>query len=259
LPLAADRGRGYKGPRRITLSRGSFHELYPVTALLALLVIGFFLIELLAHQKLGEELRNALLGFIDGRVLDRLGSMNPRRVQDGEVWRLVAAAFLHGNVLHLVFNTFVLVDLGRFCEPFLSSAKFFTAYIICAIAGSLGSYFYSIYVSPRVSVGASGALAGLIGLMLSYSIKERDRVMRDSLVRWIAYIVLITLILPRIDHAAHAGGFAAGLLLGLTVKPYTTSVVARRWRYPSYAAGAVLAVSLGFALWNHFAPLIRGR
>lgn len=254
------------------MSRRSFHELFPITSLLALLSIGFFIIEFLAHQKVGGEAQGALMLGIQYSVLDKLGAMDTQKAADGEVWRLLSCAFLHGGVFHIVVNMFWLVDLGRFCEPLLSSPKFFTVYLLCAIGASLGSLGY-VYVLPealqllgvdffprgRLSVGASGAVAGLFGLVLVYSIKERHPALRDMLVRWLVIIVLITFLIPRVDHVGHAGGFLTGCLLGLTVKDYTTSRSAARWRYPSYAAAAALAAALGVALWNHFSHLFGQR
>ncbi|MBN1442414.1 MAG: hypothetical protein JXA90_06870, partial [Planctomycetes bacterium] len=75
------------------------------------------------------------------------------------------------------------------------------------------------------------------------------------LLRWLIYIVVLSL-LPGIDWSAHAGGFAAGALLGLTVRDYMTSRQAARWVWPAYGAGGAVALCLLFAVWNYFSHLL---
>ena len=82
--------------------------------------------------------------------------------------------------------------------------------------------------------------------------------MMDSILRWIFFIAIFSLLIPRIDHAGHLGGFLTGALLGFTVEDYMASRAAARWRIPSYIAGVVLAVCLLSALWNYFSYLQSG-
>ena len=231
-----------------------FHEDFPITALLLLLVVGFFALELLGESKFGDDPRAW------GRVLHNLGALDSRLVRGGEVWRLLSCAFLHGGLMHVFFSVWIIFDIGRFCEPLLSSPKFFTVYVLCGLGGSTASLIWFVMQGGGVSVGASGALFGLIGLLLVYAWKERHHELKQSLLRWIGMILVVTVVLPflshiRVDHAAHAGGFVVGGLLGLTVKDYMTSSSARRWRLPSYAVGAVLGISLLLALYNYFSKL----
>ncbi len=104
----------------MTRSR-SFHEEFPVTAFLLLFNLAFFALEFIASTKGGELDANA--GFmrgIDGRVLVSLGSLWPDAVDRGEYWRLISCTFLHGSILHLLFNGLFLFDFGRLSEPLLS-------------------------------------------------------------------------------------------------------------------------------------------
>jgi membrane associated rhomboid family serine protease len=167
---------------------------------------------------------------------------------------MISAGFLHGGFLHILLNGMMLLDLGRHCEPFLSSWKFLAAYVVCLAGGSAGSLIQSIAtgVPGRSSVGASGALCGLIGLLLAHSFRERDREMRDGILRDVGGLVVLSLLFPGIDHAAHLGGFIAGGIFGLSVGPYISSREAARWRYPGYAAGAVGLGCLAWALVQYF-------
>ncbi|MBI4606826.1 MAG: rhomboid family intramembrane serine protease [Planctomycetes bacterium] len=234
-----------------------FHELYPVTAYLLLLNFAFFALEVIQHLKLAREIPDLLsVGGIAVPVTDILGSLSLPKVRQGEWWRVVSAGFLHAGFLHILMNGFVLYDLGRLCEPLLSSWKLLVVYGASLAGGSAGSLLYKAWRGGREadipSVGASGALCGLIGLLLVYAVRERHHELRDGILRWIAWIVVLTLLVPSVDHAAHAGGFAVGCAAGLTVRDYMPSRAAARWRYPGYAVAAAGLACLGWALWSYF-------
>ncbi len=234
----------------MTRSR-SFHEEFPVTAFLLLFNLAFFALEFIASTKGGELGGNA--GFmrgIDGRVLVSLGSLWPPLVDHGEYWRLISCTFLHGSLLHILFNGLFLYDFGRLSEPLLSRWRFLTVYTASGIGASLTSYL----VPPSAnSVGASGALCGLIGALLAYSIRHDKRDLRDSLKRVAIWLVVISF-MPGIDWAAHAGGFVVGFVFGWFTPAYTTSTSAARWRYPGIVAAVLVVGSLIMALRNYFLP-----
>jgi len=239
------------------LAQKQFYEDFPATAFLLLLNIAFFSLELIAHSKVWGELPALSLGVgVDSEVLHRLGSLSLSDFKMGEHWRLLSATFLHGGLFHFLMNGFVLFDMGRACEPFLSSWKFLVAYVASALGGSLGSVGYSLLQGKEraPTVGASGALCGMIGLLLVYAMKEGFTERRNYLLRWIGLIVVSSFLLGSVDHAAHLGGFLVGGAFGLGVGSYVTSQAAERWRYPGYLAAVLVAVSLSFALWNYFAP-----
>jgi rhomboid protease GluP len=242
------------------LSQRSFYDLYPITAILLLLCGGFFALEVIGFRQAGVEPGQMLmLGGLPRhvaqavtQVLIDLGASRAELIRDEhQYWRLLSAVFLHGGILHLLMNGSVLLNLGRICESQLSSTKFFTIYVLSGIGGSALPYFWRISqnLDQRMSVGASGALCGLIGMLLVFSIKEKKPALRASLTRWIIFMVLITLMMPGIDHLGHLGGFVVGGILGLTVKGYTTSREARLWRIPAWICGAMVVYSLGMAVW----------
>lgn len=223
----------------------SFHEEFPVTAFLLLFNLAFFALEFIASTK-GQN-GEGVLRMMPPGVLDRLGALSPSRIRSGEYWRLISCTFLHGNLIHLAFNGLFLFEFGRLSEPLLSRWRFLTIYAAAALGSSLSSF----YLTRALSVGASGALCGLLGALFSYSIRHEDRLLRDSLTRMIVYLVIISL-LPFVDWAGHAGGFAVGFAFGWFTSPYTTSSAAAKWRYPGYIAAAVLAGGLIMALRNYF-------
>lgn len=238
-----------------------FYEDFPATAFLLLLNLGFFCLELIVHSKaFGEMPMLTLEGGPNVEILHRLGSLSLEDLRQGEYWRILSATFLHGGFVHILMNGFVLLDLGRSSEPFLSSWRFLVVYVSSAVGGSLGSVGYTAVFSrgalhaSRATVGASGALCGLVGLLLIHAIKEGFTERRDLLLRWIALIIFSSFLLGSIDHAAHLGGFAVGCAFGLGVGSYTTSRAAARWKYPGYLAALSLVGSLGYTLFHYFVP-----
>lgn len=154
-------------------------------------------------------------------MLDRLGAnAYDLNVVEGEGWRFVTAIFLHGGILHLLFNGWALLTLAPICEEVYGAARFWTVYLLAGIAGNFASFQWALWRGHYFSnVGASGALCGLIGLLLVFRRGEGWDVGAESVRRtmrqWLFQTVLFGLLVPGIDNAAHLGGAAAGLLLGL--------------------------------------------
>lgn len=238
------------------MRRASFAETYPVTSFLLLSNLAFYALELAAHWKLTGSFPS-LLGGPDLRVTSLLGSSGLSDFEAGEYWRLVSSGFLHATLWHIALNGMVLWDLGRFCEPLLSPWKVLVVYLSSLLGGSLASIAYSAaFLDPwhagvRQSVGASGALCGLIGVLLVYSVRSRLTEMRDAIVRWVVWIALLSYLFRGIDHAAHAGGFLVGCGFGFTVESYIGSRQAARWRVPGIAAAGLVVACLGLAVLHY--------
>jgi rhomboid protease GluP len=240
------------------MRRGTFFNDFPVTSTLLLLCLGFYALEVYyTDRNHDQEIVQSILS-IDGEVLYGMGANNLSLVKQGEIWRLLSCAFLHAGLIHILFNAWVLSDLGRICEPLLGRERFAVAYVACALGGSLGTLGYAA-VSGRVnfSIGASGAIVGFIGLLLAFSIRHKDRHLRDAMMRWVIYIVIITVYIHfsgivSIDHAAHAGGFIVGFIFGFFTPRYVSSQGAKAWRIPFWIAIVVTAASLGMALAHYF-------
>lgn len=156
----------------------------------------------------------ALMGFgaIAGNVLIRLGASLPLAINLFQPWRFVTAVFLHGSVMHIVFNMWVLMDIGPQIEELYGSARYLFIYVLTGIGG----YVVSSTVG-KFSVGGSGALLGLIGVLLAITTGRRSagmQMLRGQIIRWLIYIAVFGFLFPGIDNFAHAGGLAAGFLLG---------------------------------------------
>jgi membrane associated rhomboid family serine protease len=133
-------------------------------------------------------------------------------VATGEYYRLITAAFLHGSILHLLLNMYVLYVIGTPVEAALGRVRYLTLYLLSAFGGCVASYAFNNFNTP--SVGASGAIFGLFGAFLVISHHLR----RD--LTSIAVLIGINLaigFLPgtNIDWRAHVGGLITGALLTL--------------------------------------------
>lgn len=147
--------------------------------------------------------------------------------QDGQWWRLFTALFIHFGVIHLILNMWALWDIGRLVERLYGRWRFAVLFLGSGVAGNLVSLVTQ--GNQAVSGGASGAVFSLYGALLLFLWRERRQVNAGEF-RWLfggalAFsLVLLVLgqIVPGIDNAAHAGGLAAGLLLGaLLALPWT--------------------------------------
>ncbi|MET0821778.1 MAG: rhomboid family intramembrane serine protease [Aeromicrobium sp.] len=138
------------------------------------------------------------------------GALQPYLTADGDYWRLITSAFLHGSVLHLLFNMYALYLFGPFVERALGTARFVIAYLTAAMAGSIAVYLLADPTSA--TIGASGAVFGLFGMALLLLLKAKQDV--RTLLVLLAINAFISVAGPDISWQGHLGGFVAGLALG---------------------------------------------
>lgn len=166
---------------------------------------------------------SALPSILSGNIYDadslsliKLGANISTLVKSGEYFRLLTAIFLHGGIIHLFFNMYALYSIGNFIETYFGRSKYFIVFMLTGIVGSLTSYIFT----RGFSVGASGAVFGLLGLLLAQKLKRKVYYAELPIdTRSIVMIVVINLILgftiPNVDNAAHIGGLISGTSLGL--------------------------------------------
>lgn len=131
----------------------------------------------------------------------------------GRYWTLVSANYLHGGILHLLFNLMALRQLAAWVVNEYGSSRMFVIYTLGGVAGYLVSYFAGV----PFTVGASAALCSLIGALLFYG-KSRGgshgRMVYREIGGWALSISIFGLIFPGINNWAHGGGVLAGIALG---------------------------------------------
>ena len=147
--------------------------------------------------------------FLLGDVLIANFGLFAPSVTNGQWWLLITAGFLHGSIIHLLFNVYILWVLGSQLENIVGKTKFIIIYFVSLLGGSLASYLFSPFGS--YSIGASGAIFGLMGAML---VVGRKRNLDISQITTLVVInVVIGFVLSGIDWRAHLGGLAAGALI----------------------------------------------
>ncbi|HEV2175709.1 MAG TPA: rhomboid family intramembrane serine protease [Terriglobia bacterium] len=222
----------------------------PSTATAILIAVNILLYVLtwyLTQQQAAATLTQAPgLGGISNEVLLRLGAkFGPLMVQ-GQWWRLVTACFLHAGLLHIGMNMWVLFDIGPVAEQLFSSSKFLVFYLVTGVAGYVLSFLWSPY---GISIGASGAIMGMIGVLIGASFHHGTlgREYRSRLWRWILYILIFGLFFA-VDNAAHIGGAAAGIALGYIIPEGEPSTRAEETLWGLLAVASVIIIAGSFAL-----------
>ncbi len=200
-------------------------------------------------QGVGGGLMN--LGGIATQVSYRLGASLPLVYNIGQPWRLVTAIFLHGSLIHIGFNMWVLMDIGPMVEELYGSARYLFLYVVTGVAGYLLSSSFG-----HLSVGASGSLLGLVGVLLAATTGRKSmaaQALRSSLIRWLIYIAVLGFISSGTDNFAHLGGVASGYALGRLMPDRTPADLNERRmaNLMGWGAGIAIAVSFGFMIMNY--------
>lgn len=186
-----------------------------------------------------------------------MGALDVSRVvQKHQGWRLISCNWLHAGVFHILANMLSLLVIGIRLEREFGFVKIGLIYVISGFGGSLLS---ALFLKANISVGASGALFGLLGSMLSELITNWT-IYANKVAAFVTLVLIIAInlaigILPHVDNFAHIGGFLTGFFLGFVFlirpqygwvsKKYTTpgSVSSDKSKFKAYQA-ILWAVSL---------------
>ena len=170
-------------------------------------------------------------------ILQR-GALVPELVANGDYWRLLSSVFLHSGAIHLGFNMLSLYYLGSFVEESFGRGRFLALYILSGISGGIAYLYFGDFTGP--AVGASGAIFGLLGGVLGYSLRRGTFSWQNPIIRQLLILTALNLYLgfsiPNISNTAHIGGLIGGAVFGWLTAP---TVYARK-RLP--AATPVLIV-----------------
>ena len=136
----------------------------------------------------------------------------------GEWWRTITSTFVHIGIIHIFMNMWCLWNLGRMAERIYDKSTYLGAYLLCGVGGSIASLAWQPLV---VSAGASGAIFGIAGLLittfwmgnLNLPSDHTSSIMR-SLLGFAGYNLLFGAAVPGISNSAHLGGLFTGLILG---------------------------------------------
>jgi rhomboid protease GluP len=147
---------------------------------------------------------------LDGRTIVRFGASFAPLNFHGQWWRLITAGFLHGGIFHILMNSWVLFDIGAQVEEIFGPRRMVVIYIFSTVTGFTASTFWA-----PLSVGSSAGIFGLIGAMIAMGMQSRSQVgdaIKSHYMRWAFYGLLMGLMFPMTDNAAHLGGVAGGFV-----------------------------------------------
>jgi rhomboid protease GluP len=184
-----------------------------------------------------------------GAQLTGWGANDGRRVVlHHEFWRLFTSVFVHGGIIHLALNMSSLLVIGPLIERLYGNIAFGVLYLAAGIGGAIAS----MMVSPvRVSVGASGALFGVLGALLAFLSTHRHSIPKSVLkplganaLGIVIFMAILGSVVPNIDQAAHLGGLATGFVSGFLLSRPWPAVFSRRVAIRRIAMSALIALAL---------------
>src|SRR5829696_5242096 len=197
--------------------------------------LTYFLIALNVLVGLGSLLGGG--GTTSSGLIDD-GGLSAATIRDGEYWRLLTSGFLHGGLFHLLANMLALYILGQMVEPALGRLRFALLYFVALLCGSFGA----LLLSPdSLTVGASGAVFGLMGAAAVVARNRGINLMESGLGIWIGLNLLITFTIPNISIGGHIGGLVGGV-----VAAFLLLELPERMRLPDIAA-SLACVAIGAA------------
>lgn len=180
------------------------------------------------------------------------GALVPASVAGGDVWLLLTSMFLHAGFIHLALNMLSLYFLGAFVEVAFGRSRFLALYLTSGLAGGIAYLYFGAFDGP--AVGASGAIFGILGGVLGYSLRRGTFSWQNPLIRQLLILTALNLYfgfsVANISNTAHIGGLLGGLAFGWLVAPTVYSQKRLRAATPTIVIlGAELIL---LAIWFLF-------
>ena len=174
-------------------------------------------------------------------------------IRIGEYYRLITGIFLHGSLIHLFFNAYALYVIGSQIENYFGRIKYLIIYLV---SGLMGALFSMIFGGNVASIGASGAIFGLMGALLYFGYHYRvylGNVLKTQLIPLIIFNLFLGFILNGVDNFAHIGGLIGGLLItkALGVKDKSTT-------FDRVNGWIIVTIFTGVILYMAFVYSVRG-
>ena len=184
-----------------------------VTRALVIINVGVFFLNLAQGASLGQ---NGGSLFQDGALVGRatFDGVHLVGVAEGEWYRMITAMFLHGSIVHLGFNMFMLYWIGTPMERAVGHLRFLLIYFVSGLCGSAGAL--ALTDQNALTVGASGAIFGILGAALVYE-RQRTFVLGGSALSIIVINLVLSFVVPNISIGGHVGGLIGGAACGLAL------------------------------------------
>jgi rhomboid protease GluP len=199
-----------------------------VTTTLLTVNVGMYLLTVVYSMRSGN---NQALMDIDPNTLISLGATLPRALHLGQWWRLVTAGYLHGGLIHILGNMWVLLQVGSQVEELYGSARMFVYYTVATICG----YYLSSAIMGHFSVGASAGITGFLGVMIAWGMQRGDAIgeyIKGQYLIWVVYLLASGFMFTAVDNTAHIGGLVSGFAIAwLTGTPrHENSPIEKVWK-----------------------------
>lgn len=214
----------------------------------------FFLFSLLLNPAETKWTMNPFAALApDTRSLLMLGATGTFPVyQMGNWWTLITAGFLHGSLLHILFNMAALYHVGQLAERAFGPFRMLLIYLLTSAAG----FALSLVGGVRLTIGASAAVCGLIGALLYYGKRRggfHGKAVYQHTQGWIIGLVIIGFLMPGINNWGHGGGLLAGILAAFALgysenRPETPNL--------RMAVFGIAMVVLALLAWVAFTALV---
>jgi len=178
-----------------------------------------------------------------------MGAKNDKLIRRGELHRLFTPMLLHGDLQHLMANSYTMYNLGQFIEPLFGSPKaYLSLYVLSGVAGN-----YLSFASGRapISIGASTAVSGLLGAVGLFCYRHRMVWNLEGPLRSVAQAVVINGVLgmssPRIDNFGHLGGLIGGVICGWLFGPRLVPLHTKEGQFRGYVNSPILQTGVAEA------------
>ena len=246
---------GFKKPGKLKLNTiipHLFHGEIGFVQMVTIFCVALYMFSLVLDIS-GISKQSGIFNFLSPslRSLYKLGMTGSVAMMDGRWWTLINAIYLHGSLLHIIFNLLWIRQLGPMVEEFFGTSRLI---IIFTISGIIG-FIVSNFVGIQFTIGASGSIFGLLGALIYYG-KDRGGVFGEAIFRqllgWAVMLFIFGFLMAGINNFAHAGGFVGGyvsaILLGYNEKKPEISL------HKTGAAVAIIATVICFllAFWHSF-------
>jgi rhomboid protease GluP len=176
-------------------------------------------------------------------ALYKLGMTGRLPVANGRWWTLITAIYLHGGILHITFNMLAIYQAGPLVERLFGPYRFFLIYTMSGLFGAL----VSTLMGTHLTVGASGAIFGLMGALIYYGHRIGELRRFLPILRWAAINFLLGMSTPQVDNWGHAGGFVGGILIAMAFMTPQGSRLAYTF-YGRLATIALVVTVIAFGL-----------
>jgi rhomboid protease GluP len=223
-----------------------------VTGVITVVCIGLYVASLVLEPAALLRPRGPFAIFAPSfSALQRLGMTNGSAWVTGHWWTLVTSIYLHGSLLHILFNVLWIRQLGPAVEELYGRARLIVVFTVAGVAG----FAVSNLVSGIPTVGASGSIFGLLGAMVAYG-RKRGGTFGTMVLReyghWALILFVLGLLMPGVNNWAHGGGFVGGFVAGLALSFEDVRTESGFDRLLAAACVVVTVVSFALALRTAF-------